>query len=163
MDDNKKPFKVTCNEFVFYFDGNDVANLDLIQRSADTYHCISGNRSVNAVITKADKQDKQFNIAIDGDDFSIQIKDKLDQMLEVMGFGQAANKLLTNVKAPMPGLVLDIAVEEGQTIQRGDKILILEAMKMENSIIISADAIIKKILVKKGQAVEKGQVLVELE
>ena len=63
----------------------------------------------------------------------------------------------------MPGLVLQIAVQDGQQVNEGDKILILEAMKMENSILVHADAMIKKIIVSAGQAVEKGQVLVELE
>ena len=67
------------------------------------------------------------------------------------------------VKAPMPGLVLDIAVNAGDELQEGDRVLILEAMKMENSIVMHAGGRIKKVTVKKGQAVEKGQVLVELE
>jgi biotin carboxyl carrier protein len=63
----------------------------------------------------------------------------------------------------MPGLVLDISVLEGQEVKEGDRILILEAMKMENSIMIHTDAIIKGIRVKAGQAVDKGQVLVDLD
>ncbi len=63
----------------------------------------------------------------------------------------------------MPGLVLEVAVSEGQPVKEGDRILILEAMKMENSIVIHADATIKKVMVTAGQAVEKGQVLVVLE
>jgi biotin carboxyl carrier protein len=63
----------------------------------------------------------------------------------------------------MPGLVLEIAVSEGQQVREGDKVLILVAMKMENSIIINTDATIKRIAVSAGEAVEKGQVLVELD
>jgi biotin carboxyl carrier protein len=63
----------------------------------------------------------------------------------------------------MPGLVLDVSVEEGQEVQEGDRLLILEAMKMENSITIHAAAKIRKVLVKKGQPVDKNQILVELE
>jgi biotin carboxyl carrier protein len=62
----------------------------------------------------------------------------------------------------MPGQVLQIAVTEGQQVQEGDTILILVAMKMENSIRINTDATIKRIAVNPGQAVDKGQVLVEL-
>ena len=63
----------------------------------------------------------------------------------------------------MPGLVLEVNVSEGQEVKEGDKILILVAMKMENSLMIHADATIKKICVKAGDPVEKGQVLVELD
>jgi len=59
--------------------------------------------------------------------------------------------------------VLHVSVTEGQEIKEGEPVLVLEAMKMENSIVLHGDAKIKKILVKTGQSVEKGQVLVELE
>jgi len=59
--------------------------------------------------------------------------------------------------------VLQVSVTESQEVKEGDPILILEAMKMENSITLHHDAKIKKIHVKSGQSVEKGQVLVELE
>lgn len=163
MASHKETFKVTCNDRVFFFTEDDVAVLDLIQQSDAAYNCLVDHRSVNAVLLESNTADKKFKLDIEGEIFSVQVKDELDQVLEKMGFGLAANKILTNVKAPMPGLVLDIAVTEGQAIKQGDKVLILEAMKMENSIVIAADAVIKKILVKKGQAVEKGQVLVELE
>ncbi|MGF2413251.1 MAG: biotin/lipoyl-containing protein, partial [Ferruginibacter sp.] len=67
------------------------------------------------------------------------------------------------INAPMPGMVLEIAVAEGQAVNEGDKVLILGAMKMENSILTHAGATIKRIVVAVGQAVEKGQVLVEFE
>ena len=102
-------------------------------------------------------------IEVDGENFAIEIKDELDQVLEKMGFGLATNKQIKEIKAPMPGLVLEIAVTEGQEVNEGDKILILGAMKMENSILIHTNATIKRIAVIAGQAVEKGQVLVELE
>ncbi len=56
----------------------------------------------------------------------------------------AAGKQVKEIKAPMPGLVLEISVTDGQAVKEGDRILILEAMKMENSILIHADATIKK-------------------
>jgi pyruvate carboxylase subunit B len=66
------------------------------------------------------------------------------------------------VRAPMPGLVLRLEVEEGQTVLAGDGLLVLEAMKMENEIRSSEAGVVKRILVRAGQAVEKGAVLVEL-
>ncbi len=163
MTDINKAFKVTTNDFVFYFDKNEIADVDLIQKSATEFNCIKEHRSINAMLVEADTANKKFKIAVEGEIFSIEIKGELDQMLEIMGFGLAVNKQLANIKAPMPGLVLEIAIIEGQQVNQGDKILILEAMKMENCLVVPASATIKKILVVKGQAVEKGQVLVELE
>ncbi|HSH65835.1 MAG TPA: acetyl-CoA carboxylase biotin carboxyl carrier protein subunit, partial [Bacteroidia bacterium] len=68
---------------------------------------------------------------------------------------------INEIKAPMPGLVLDIRVNEGDSIQKGDAVIVLEAMKMENIIKSPVDGTIKKINVKKGLAVEKNQVLVQ--
>src|SRR5690606_7443667 len=102
-------------------------------------------------------------VEVDGENFEVAIHDQLDQMLAEMGFNKASAKIINEIRAPMPGLVLEISVEEGQEIKKGDRIIILEAMKMENSILINADASIKKIHVKPGQPVDKGQVLVELD
>ena len=163
MTDLKKAYKVKANDFIFYFDNSELAEIDLIQRSATEFNCIKNNRSVNAVLEEADPINKKFKVAIEGEIFSIEIKDELDQMLEKMGFGIGVNKQLSNIRAPMPGLVLEINVAEGQIVNGGDKILILEAMKMENIIMVPSGATIKKILVSKGQAVDRGQLLVELE
>ncbi|WP_445724287.1 biotin/lipoyl-containing protein, partial [Flavobacterium sp.] len=67
------------------------------------------------------------------------------------------------IKAPMPGLILEINVEVGQSVKENDPLLILEAMKMENSFLSPRDGVIKSIAVEKGNAVDKGQLLVEFE
>ena len=163
MQNPGKAFKIKANDFVFSFDEQDIAGIDLWQKSATEFNCIYKHRSVNAVLIEADRNAKQFKISIEGEIFSIDIKDELDQMIEIMGLNAGGIKKHTNIKAPMPGLVLEIAVTAGQQVNAGDKILILQAMKMENSIGVPANATIKEILVNKGDVVERGQVLVELE
>ena len=163
MTNSHPAFKVTANDFVFYFDKKEIENASIIQRSPTSFNCLQDNRSVNAVLMESDTTNKKFKISIGGETFLVNIKDELDQMLDQMGFGVKAGKQLTSIKAPMPGLVLEIDVTEGQSLNAGDKVLILEAMKMENSIMIPGSATVKKILVKKGQAVDRGQVMIELE
>ena len=75
--------------------------------------------------------------------------------------GGANEKKLNEIKAPMPGLILDIKVEVGQEVKKGDPILILEAMKMENILKSPGDGIVKAIKVKVKDNVEKGQLLLE--
>jgi biotin carboxyl carrier protein len=157
----QKDYKVISAGHTFYFNAEETG-IDLVQQSDTDFHCISNHRSVTAILLDADAGSKKFRIAIEGEIYAVEIKDALDQQLEQMGFGTATNKKLINIKAPMPGLVLEISVADGQTVHAGDKILILEAMKMENSIVIPASAVIRKVLVTKGQAVDYGQVLVEL-
>lgn len=155
-------YKILVNGFVFYFTKTDLETLDLVATALTEFSALKDHQSVNARLVNANLLNKTFTIETGGEIFEVTIKDALDQQLEQMGFGTAAGKQVKEIKAPMPGLVLEIGVTDGQAVKEGDRILILEAMKMENSILIHTDAIIKKVNVKAGQAVEKGQVLVEL-
>ena len=76
---------------------------------------------------------------------------------------EIAGKKVNDIKAPMPGMVLQVMVENGQKIKKGDAIVVLEAMKMENILKSPADGIIRKIHVIMGDKVEKNQVMVILE
>ena len=163
MADGNMTYKVKANNFLFSFTRTEINTANLVKISPTEFNLIKDHRCVNAKLIEANAEGKKLKIEIEGETFDIEIKDELDQVLDQMGFGSMANKLIKEIKAPMPGLVLEIAVADGQDVNEGDKILILEAMKMENSIMIHTNARIKKVAVIAGQAVEKGQVLVELE
>ena len=163
MPENSKSFAVKVNDFKFQFKPEDLSQLNIVKHSPTEYNLIQKNRSVNARILDSENAGKKLRVEVDGEVFEVEIKDELDQMLDKMGFGAAAVKQIKEIKAPMPGLVLEINVSEGDEVVEGQKILILEAMKMENSILIPTKAKIKKVVVLAGQAVDKGQVLVELE
>jgi len=156
-------YKILVNGFTFHFTPADLESLDLVAISPTEFNGIKAHQSVNARLLAADEGNKTFTIETGGETFEVVIKNALDQKLEQMGFGTATSKQIKQIKAPMPGLVLNIDVTDGQSVKEGDRLVILEAMKMENSILIHADAVIKKVLVKAGQAVEKNQVLIELE
>lgn len=158
-----KPYQVKANEFIFLLSADEIKGIDVARLSPNEYSIIKDHQSITAKIFENGAFGKKLIVEIEGNSFAVEIKDELDLVLQQMGFGSAANKMIKEIKAPMPGLVLEIAVADGQEVKQGDKILILEAMKMENSIMIHTDARIKKIGVSAGQAVEKGQVLVELE
>ena len=67
------------------------------------------------------------------------------------------------ISCPMPGTIVSVNVKEGQTIKKGDVLLILEAMKMENEIMAPHDAVVAAIHVNKGDSVESGTPLVSLQ
>ena len=163
MPSNDKLYQVKVNEFLFSFSHGEIEKTDILSLSPGEFNLVKDHQSVNAKIIQSDTSGKNITIEVEGNSFAVQIKDELDQQLEKMGFGKAANKAIKEIKAPMPGLVLEIIVADGQEVNEGDKILILEAMKMENSIMINSQAKIKRVAVTTGQAVEKGQVLIELE
>lgn len=163
MSELKKVLKVKANEFSFTFEEEAIEAADLIKKSLSEFNLIKDHRSVNAKLLEEDITGKKVKLEIDGETYEVEIKDELDQMLDQMGFSTVSTKQIKEVKAPMPGMVLEVTVQDGQEVQEGDKLLILGAMKMENSIMIHANAKIKRVTVKAGQAVEKGQILVELE
>jgi len=156
-------FIVKVNEFFFTITQEELESADIIKRSDTEFHLLKDHQSVYGQVHESDASGKKLRIEVEGELFDVEIKDRLDQMLEKMGFEAGGSKRITDIKAPMPGLVLKISVRAGQGVKEGDSILILEAMKMENSIMIHSGAKIKTIHVKQGQSVEKGQVLVELE
>jgi len=163
MPENIKSIAVKVNDFNFLFKPEDLNGLNIVKNSPLEYNLIKDNRSVNARLLDSDYAGKKLRVEVDGEVFDVVIKDDLDQMLDKMGFSSASVKQIKEIKAPMPGLVLEINVTEGDEVAEGHKILILEAMKMENAILIHTNAKIKKVIVTAGQAVDKGQVLVELE
>ncbi len=121
------------------------------------------NKSYTATIEKIDHKAKQMVVSINGTLRSITISEPMDQLLASMGLDLKAMQKAEPVKAPMPGMVLKVLVQPGQKIAKGDGLLILEAMKMENVLKASADATVKSINVQERTAVEKGAVLIELE
>jgi pyruvate carboxylase subunit B len=88
--------------------------------------------------------------------------EKTDRMRRLMGGAATASKA-SSLKAPMPGLIIKVEVSPGQHVKKGDGLVIVEAMKMENELKAHAPGIIKEIKIKPGDAVEKGQVLLVFE
>jgi acetyl/propionyl-CoA carboxylase alpha subunit len=122
-------------------------------------HLIKEGKSWNAEILSIDPQEKTISLLLNGKSISMKVQNRLDELMEKMGFADAASKKMAELKAPMPGLVLALKASEGQEIKKGEPLLVLEAMKMENIIKASADVVVKTIKVKQGQAVEKNEVM----
>jgi biotin carboxyl carrier protein len=136
---------------------------DLKQISAKDFHILKNHKSYNAEIVEANFEEKIFKIKLNGTVHTIQLKDKTDLLLEKMGISGAASNKLNDLKAPMPGLIYDLKVGVGDTVQKGDVLLILVAMKMENAIKATGSGKVKSIKVKINDSVEKGQVIIEFE
>jgi biotin carboxyl carrier protein len=160
----KKEFRVDLDKGLNsgVIDG-DSFDWDVIKLKGNAYHIIKDNTSYNVEVLKVNPEEKSFFIKVDGIKYQMNAKDKYDELLHSLGMDNLVSKKITDLKAPMPGLVLEIAVEVGQTVLKGDTLLILEAMKMENVIKSSTDGVIKSISVKKTQTVEKNQIMLNFE
>jgi biotin carboxyl carrier protein len=157
---NKKEHAIVMNsDKGGTIDGKDFA-WDVIEVKEGSFHVIRDNRSYIVEVMKADMNEKSFTVSVNGNKYQLNVKDKFDELLKSLGLDSMKSNKVNEIKAPMPGLVLDIRVSEGSEVKKGDPILVLEAMKMENILKSPTDGIVKKINVKKGVAVEKNQVLI---
>ena len=138
-------------------------NWDVIKIKENTYHVIKDNKSYNLEVLSIKPEEKSFFIKVDGIKYQFNAKDKYDELLHSLGMDNLASKKVSDLKAPMPGLVLEVSVEGGQQVSKGDALLILEAMKMENVIKSPTDGVIKSISINKGETVEKNQLILNFE
>jgi len=139
---------------------NQVIDWDIIGLGNDRFHIIYKSISYQAELIECNLEEKSFLFYINGQKQHVVIKDKFDMLLEKMGLNDLKSNTLNDIKAPMPGLIFAINIKEGDEVKKGDPIMILEAMKMENILKSPGDGIVKSILVKQGDSVEKNQVLI---
>ncbi len=157
-------FKVVVdNTHEFKINSDDISKIDAIQTSPNSYHILKENKSVKAEVIEKDFFRKTYTIKIDNSSYEVVISDSLDLLIGEMGFAFSSSRDIDAILAPMPGLILEIHVRIGQAVNEDDPLLILEAMKMENVISSPRDGIIKNISVKKNEAVDKNQLLIEFE
>lgn len=159
---NGKEYDVANDNRQLLLNGNAV-ELNIAHIRSSEFHVIRDNKTYTVEIIEQIPGEKKLTIKVNGNEYVVAVKDKLDLLLQQMGMSRQAAQSVGSIKAPMPGKVLRVDVQEGQQLKKGDAILILEAMKMENAIKSPGEGKVKKILVKQGDAVEKGAVLVDVE
>ena len=138
-------------------------NLDIQKIDSRTWHILKEEKSYYVQWGDCSEDGKSFSLKINGKLFQLQAKDHYDLLLEQMGMSATHSVKTRKLKAPMPGKVLDVLVEKGQSVTKGEGLLILEAMKMENLLKAEQDGIIKSLNVSVGDAVEKNIILIEFE
>ena len=160
--DGKTNYGIRNEEGQWYLNGAPV-ELDVQQQPNGLISVLYNGKSYSAIVEKVDRKAKELTVRINGRTHRIEIKEAIDQLLNSMGLDMKAMQKVEPVKAPMPGMILRVLVEPGQVINKGDGLLVLEAMKMENVLKASGTATVKSIKAVEKTAVEKGAVLIELE
>jgi biotin carboxyl carrier protein len=141
----------------------DAEAIDCIETSDNTFHILHENTTIDASILNSDFNKKLYTVKVNNNTYEVNINNALDQHIEALGFEVGASIKINDIKAPMPGLILEISISEGQEVKENDALLILEAMKMENVIKSPRDGIIKSIKVKQTEAVDINSLLIEFE
>jgi biotin carboxyl carrier protein len=136
---------------------------DVLKLNKNKFHVLINNHSYNIELLNKDENGKMQTVLVNGQKQIIEIKDKYDDLLKQLGMDKLMGNKINLLKAPMPGLVLKVMVNEGQVIKKGDGLIVLEAMKMENIIKASADGIVKKIHIEEKNTVDKNQKMIEFE
>jgi len=134
-----------------------------IQKVAPGRWHVIDEKGDSFVVVLEENENNNVRLKINGDEVSCEVKTEFDLLLQKLGISAGGSKKLKEIKAPMPGLVLKVDINEGDLLKEGDTALILEAMKMENVIKSTSEVVVKKIHVKEGDTIEKGQLMVSFE
>ena len=157
-------YKLTVNGAqTFDCTENDLHKIDAIPLNQNEFHVLKDNIPFAVSVLEKDFKNKKYTLKVNSNIYVVDIANSLDILIKEMGFTIGAGKQVNSLKAPMPGLILEICISEGQTVQTNEPIFILEAMKMENTLLSPREGVIKSIKVAQGNAVDKGQLLIEFE
>ncbi|MFN3403719.1 MAG: acetyl-CoA carboxylase biotin carboxyl carrier protein subunit [Cytophagaceae bacterium] len=159
--------KISDNNFIFFTQENNSLKIneipftwDITKISESKFHIIKDNKTWLVEVVQFNPETKYLTIILNNKLIPLHIQDEQDLILEKMGFTKGVGSKINEIKAPMPGLILAIKVQEGQMVKKGDPLIILEAMKMENIIKSPGDGEVKSVFVSQGNSVEKNQILI---
>jgi len=156
-------YLITVNEQEIALKKTDVDSLDSISTNGENCHILENHKAYQARLVSADFRNKTIIVSVNGNAYEVKIEDAYDQQVKKMGLLSVPTQKVNSVTAPMPGLIVDVMVDVGQEVSEGTPLLVLSAMKMENIILSQGEGIIKSIEIKKNEAVEKGQLIIEME
>jgi len=106
--------------------------------------------------------EEDWDVLLRGRQYQVKVEDERERRLKAAGGGGVAEGGEFQLKAPMPGLVVTVLVEESQEVKKGQVLLILESMKMQNELKAPRDGKINRIRVKPGESVEQRQSLLSM-
>ncbi|MGB3344998.1 MAG: biotin/lipoyl-containing protein [Aequorivita sp.] len=157
----EKKFKAIVNRAYEYpLLPSDLEQLDIVYEE-NKGHLIIDNKSIKVEILKTNFINRQYEIKINGNKYQVKIENELDALIAEMGLSLGDSSVENEVHAPMPGIILEVNVMEGDEVKIGDFLCVLEAMKMENALTASRDGVIKSVHISKGETVDKGKLLIE--
>lgn len=156
---NEKQFEIDIQK-----DGSVLVNgqpreVDFLPLGPALYSILMNNLSLEAVI---DEKDGEYQVLMGGRLYEGKVLDERSRLLLARSGGLEDNSGEVSIKAPMPGLIVAVTVAEGQHVTKGETIVILESMKMQNELKAPRDGTVQRISVQPGQTVEQKKVLITI-
>jgi pyruvate carboxylase subunit B len=118
---------------------------------------------VHRVVVRPGATRGSYTLWLDGHRFEVEALDERTRAIRDLSAASAASSGPAPLVAPMPGLIVRVAVAEGDEVRAGQPLVVMEAMKMENELRSPAAGRVRSVVAQVGAAVEKGALLVELE
>lgn len=160
----EEKYKVKVDgDMEFEFTREQVEALDVEGDLTGIAHVLKDHKSFSTTLQDSHFLERSYTVRVNSKPYKVKISNELDLLIEEMGLSLAAAHVINDIKAPMPGLILDVQVKEGDEVKEGDYLLVLEAMKMENTLTAPRDGVVKAVRIQKGQTVDKNQLLIEME
>lgn len=160
----EETYKAVVNgTFEFSLEKEALSNLDSVDKSAGHSHVLYKGTSVLAEVVSKDFLNRTYTLKIGGNRYTVSIEDGLDALIKELGLSLGSSSLANEIHAPMPGLILEVAVAAGDSVSQGDPLCVLEAMKMENALTAPRDGVIKAVHIATGDTVDKNALLIELQ
>ncbi len=138
-------------------------NLSIEKIEENHWHILYKQQSISLKLVSKNLEEQTSEWKINGKTVLAKYQSELEVLLQSMGLSNQNQKKIKELKSPMPGLIKKIMVNVGDSIPKGEPLLTLEAMKMENILKSPADVKIALIKVSEGNAVDKNQVLIVFE
>lgn len=157
---NGRTFEVEIKEDGRVLIDNELRSIDFCElREGELYSLLVDHLSYEAVV---EERDDLYHVLMAGDLYEVKVTDERSRRLAsaFMAFGDVSGEAV--IRAPMPGLIVRVPVVEGQTVAKGDTVILLESMKMENELKAPRDGTIHRVSVRAGDSVEQNKVLITI-
>ncbi len=157
-------YRVSVDDtYEFQLSSAEAENIDNTELSDKKVHLLHNNQSFKLELVAGDFLTRNYTVKVNGNTYNLHIETPLDQLIAEMGLSLGNASVEDEIHAPMPGIILEVVVSEGDTVKKGDFVCVLEAMKMENTLTAPRDGVIKSVNISKGETVDKGKLLIEFE
>lgn len=153
-------YQAICKNTKIQKNLDEIESIPLQNTNSNHFYLLHKNRNYNFEFINADLEKNCVELKIGNKLIQVQINGPIQQLIQSLGYHEGKAKHSDALLAPMPGVVLDILVAPDTAVSKGDPLLVLEAMKMENILRASHDGIVKTIFVLKGDKVEKNKILI---